>query len=303
MKPLLAVDLGGSQLRVCAFDDTGRLRAKVVRSTHQADPGALLRTMIAVRDAAPAPPALAVVGVPGAVEYATGEARHLPNLPQWPEGVSAQPLADALGLPVLLANDADLAALGEHRDGAGQGVDDLVCVTVGTGIGVGVILGGHLVHGHWSIGESGHTIIDRAQGASLESLASGSALQRLAGEDAVPVTARALQGDAAARALLREVAENLALGVLNLVYCFMPQRVVIGGGLAAAGDLLLTPVREGLARAAHPISLRPEDVLRAQGGEEIGLLGARALGQDPPRLEAWATPAPMWPRPPQATAP
>ena len=105
MKPLLAVDLGGSQLRVCAFDDTGRLRAKVVRSTHQADPGALLRTMIEVRDAAPAPPALAVVGVPGAVEYATGEARHLPNLPHWPEGVSAQPLADALGLPVLLANE------------------------------------------------------------------------------------------------------------------------------------------------------------------------------------------------------
>jgi glucokinase len=123
-------------------------------------------------------------------------------------------------------------------------------------------------------------VIDRHTGETVEVLGSGTALGRLAGEDPAAVTARAAAGDAQARALLDEVTGSLAVGVLNLAYCFMPERIVIGGGLAQAGDMLLQRVREVLAAARPAHSVAPDEVRLAVGGDDVGLLGAFALAAD-----------------------
>ena len=222
----------------------------------------------------------AVVAVPGLINYETGEVLRLPNLPDWERHISAARLSDEVGLPVLLANDADLAALGEHRYGAGRGSTDMVYITVSTGVGVGVIVGGRLLHGRLSLAEVGHTIIDRATRETVEELGSGTALTRLAGEEASSVAARASAGDENALRLFAKVAGDLAIGVYNLAHCFSPEVVVVGGGMSQAGDLLLGPVRALLAEGGAGRLAWQVRVVRAEGGDDAGLRGAAAYWTD-----------------------
>ena len=289
---VLAVDLGGTQLRVAVFDAAGEMCDRTAVPTPPDDPDALAEAMRGVIASASVPLAGAVVGVAGPLSYAEGRPLKMPNLPHWEGHVSAQRLADAVGLPVLLANDADLAALGEQRFGAGRGVSDMIYVTVSTGVGAGVILNGRLLHGARSLAEIGHTTIDRQANATVEELASGTALRRAAGVDGATVAARVRTGDPQARAIFAEVAEALAVGVMNLVLCFMPERVVIGGGVSQAGDLLLEPVRARIAREGPRLAITPQVVL-AGGGDDVGLLGALALWRDVEAGEAaaWLVPA------------
>lgn len=277
---LIAVDLGGSWLRVAVFDRDGSIRQRSTMPTPPDDPGALVGAVREASAACGTPAAGAVVGVPGPVDYEGGEVLALPNLPGWERHLAARRLERALGIAVLLANDADLAALGEHRYGAGRGGADMLYVGVGTGVGGGVVLGGRLLRGRRSAAEVGHFIIDHQSGATVEQLGSGTALARLAGEPAITVGERAMAGDRAAQALVREVADAVAVGVVNAVYAFMPERVVIGGGLAHLGALLLDPVRERLARARPRHAVTTEHVMLAERGDEAGLLGAYALALD-----------------------
>jgi glucokinase len=222
------------------------------------------------------PVAGAVVGVPGPIDYSSGEVLRLSNLPGWEGPISAGHLTEEFGLPVLLANDADLAALGEHRYGAGRGSSDMLYLTCSTGVGAGVILDGRLVHGRLSLAEVGHTIIDRSSHETVERLGSGTALARLAGEDAASVAARARAGDADARRHFAAVAEDFAIGVFNLVHCYSPQIVVIGGGMSQAGDLLLEPIRAMLGQCSAGCPASRASVVRAEGGDDVGLRGAAA---------------------------
>ena len=279
-RAVVATDVGGTQMRLAVYDASGQQLHHRVGPTPQGDPGALLEALREAVRASPLPVAGAVVGIAGPIDYERGVPRALPHIPAWEGRVSAQGLADALGIPVVVANDADLAALGEQRFGAGAGARDVVYLTASTGVGGGVVLGGRLLHSRYSLAEIGHTVIDRGSGASVEGLGSGTALAALAGEDPARVSARAAAGDERARALFREAAEAFALGVLNAALCFMPERVVIGGGMSQAGDLLLGPVRERIARAPAVLPLRPEDVVLATGGDDAGLRGAYALWLD-----------------------
>ena len=272
---ILACDLGGTQLRTAVVDATGEVTRRRAVPTPKGDPGALASLL---RDALSEAGDIegVVAGVPGPIDYSAGAPTMLVNLPAWEGYVSAPRLSSVLGLDVLLANDADLAALGEHRFGAGMGFDDVAYVTVSTGVGAGVVLGGRLVRGRLSLAELGHTIIDRHAMKTVEDLGSGTALGRLAGENAASVSARAQEGDAEAAALFREAADALAVGVFNLVHLFSPQVVVIGGGMSQAGDLLLDPVREMLEkRTGSRVS-----VARAATGDDAGLKGAAAYWAD-----------------------
>jgi glucokinase len=273
---ILGVDLGGTRLRVAVFDSSGTMVHKTAVPTPWDKPEALVDAMKGALAEYGEAVQGAVVGVPGPVSYAEGRAFHLVNLPEWEERLSEQQLTDEIGLPVLLANDADLAALGEHRFGAGQGVSDMVYLTSSTGVGGGVIVGGRLLHGRLSLAEVGHTVIDWTSGATVEDLGSGTALGQKAGVDGATVTERAKTGDERARAVLREVADAFAIGVHTMVLCFMPQRVVIGGGVSQAGDLLLDPIRERLDRC-ELCSVSGEDVVVASCGDDVGLLGAFAF--------------------------
>jgi len=222
----------------------------------------------------------AVVGLPGPVDYIKGDVLMLPNLPDWEGQVTVQLLARAWNLPVLLANDADLAALGEHRYGAGQGTSDMLYVTSSTGVGAGVVLGGKLLRARLSLAEVGHTIIDSSTGGTVESLGSGTALARIAAEDAASVSSRAKAGDAEALGYFSSVAKDFAVGVFNLVHCFSPETVVIGGGMAGAGDMLLSPIRAMLERCGRNCPASRATVVLALGGDDAGLKGAAAYWSD-----------------------
>lgn len=283
---IVAIDLGGTRLRVALAHAVGRVDVLEVVPTPPADPAALQRLAahaIAAATRAGRPAVALVVAVPGIVDYAARRVPLLPNLPGWRDGVQAAALEAATGLPTLLGNDADLAALGEHRAGAGRDVDDLVYVTCSTGVGAGVIIGGRLLHGHRSLGEIGQTIIDWRTGDTVEQLGSGPALARSGRDDPAAITACAAAGDPHARALFAAVAAAFATGVLTLAYCFMPQRIVIGGGVAQAGALLLDPVRARLAAAGPYLALGAGDVVAAALGDTAALHGAYAYWQDAAR--------------------
>lgn len=276
---MLAVDLGGTRLRAAVFDAAGTRRSHVVEQTPRDDPGALVRAMEVAAAEAGMRPQRAVVGVPGVVDLVAGAAPHLPQLPGWHGRVTAASIGEALGMPVTLANDADLAALGEHRFGAGRGVDHLVYLTCSTGVGAGVIVGGRLLHTRTSLAEVGHTIIDWHSGTTVEELGSGGALGRRAGMPAEEVAVRARAGDPHAAALFRDTAAAFAVGVVTMILCFMPERVVIGGGMARSGDLLLEPVRKRVRSAPH-LAFPPEAIVTSEHGDDAGLLGAFALWRE-----------------------
>jgi len=280
---VVVVDLGGTRLRAAVFAAGGEMRHHRVVPTPPADPAALTAALIEAREAAAGAglrAAHAVVGVPGWVDYRTNRTISLPNLLAW-GGIDGAALSSATGLEAVFGNDADFAALGEHSFGAGRGVRDLVYITVSTGVGAGVVLDGHLVRSHRSIAEIGHTIIDWHNDDTVEGIASGTNLARRAGMPAEVVAARAAAGDEHAAELFRASADAIGVAVVNMTLLFGPERVVIGGGMSAAGDLLLGPVRERVARAPSPLfALRPEDVVLAERGQDAGLLGAFAYWRD-----------------------
>lgn len=248
------------------------------------------------------------VGAPGLVDVA-GVLRFAPNLP----GVVHLPLRERLearlGVPCAVDNDATVAALGEAGLGAGRGVDDVVVVTLGTGIGGGIVLGGRIWRGaNGFAGEPGHVMVDPhgppcpcGRRGCWERYASGSGLGRIARDAAQAGRASAVVaaagGDpdlvrgehvgvaAAARdpealAIVEEFAWWVAAGVANLVNVLDPGAVVIGGGLVAMGELLLDPVRrayEGLVLAAD--EREPVRIELAELGEDAGAVGAWLLGR------------------------
>jgi glucokinase len=249
-----------------------------VERTPAADPAALVRALERARDAAGGTVSQAVIGVPGVVDYDAGLALALPQLPAWRE-VSAASLSKALGVPVTLANDADLSALGEYRFGAGVGTQHMVYVTCSTGVGAGVVVGGRLLRTRYSLGEIGHTIIDWQAGRTVEQEGSGSGIEARTSESAVTIAERAASGDAQAQAEFGHLADALSVGVMTMVLCFMPDRVVIGGGISQAGDLLLDPVRARI-RTLRGVPFTAEQIVRSQLGDDSGLQGAYVYWHD-----------------------
>lgn len=281
---VLAVDLGGTSMRVARVDTEGNVTDRREEDTRD-DPAELLALMRAVLAAGPA--TTGVVGVPGRVDYHGGILEYAPNLPdRWDAVLSENVLSAELGLHVSLANDADLAAVGEAWFGAGRDAADVAYVTVSTGIGAGIVTGGLLVHGRRSLAEVGHTVVDGralADGlpSTVEELGSGTALDRLAQEAGLDVSGKALVdrvrgGDEAAAKVLTRVITAAAIGAVNLAHLFTPDVIVVGGGLGLNGDLVLEPIRSlletrGPRGLPHTIA-----VVNAALGDDAGLAGAGA---------------------------
>ena len=248
------------------------------------------------------------VGVPGLVD-AGGVLRFAPNLPGVVDLPLAGPLAEALGVPVVVENDASCAGWGEREAGAGRGRDHVVLVTLGTGIGGGIILGGRLFRGHHGFaGEIGHMVVDPngppcvcGQRGCWERFASGSGLGRLAREAAESgraarvvalaggdpgdvkgehVTAAAGEGDPEALAVMAAFGWWVALGLANLANAFDPELFVLGGGLVEAGEVLLAPVRAAFDELLDGADHRPETgIVAAELGEHAGAIGAALLAR------------------------
>lgn len=228
----------------------------------------------------------AVVGVPGRVDYRAGVLEHAPNLaPGWVDELTELGLSGALGVDVALANDADLAAVGEAWFGAGRDHRDVAYLTVSTGIGAGVVTGGLLVHGRRSLAEIGHSIVDwrgLAEGrATVEQLGSGTALQVLAAEAGLDVDGREVErrwraGDPAASDVWASVVIVVAAAAVNLAHLFTPEVIVVGGGVGLVGEAVLGPMRALIAEWG-PVGLpEPIEVLNAALGDDAALAGAAA---------------------------
>lgn len=232
------------------------------------------------------------VGCAGLVDAVTGRARWMPHVTG--RDVSLRrPLEDRFGVPVAVDNDANLAALAEGRSGAGAGEHMVLMVTLGTGIGVGLVIDGVIEHGRGGLGEAGHMRLadgpECACGAvgCWEALVSGrvldAAAQSVLGPDrtAADLTAAAADGNDAARRALDEAGRWLGVGIGNLVAALDPDVVVLGGGAAQAGDSLIRPASRYLGDRGGGLAVSGVPPLRpAVYGTSAGLIGAAIAARE-----------------------
>ena len=291
---VLGIDLGGTQLRAALVTAQGGIVRRLAVATDVAGgPRAILAQMVGLAEslgvtAAHSPIAAAGVCAPGPLDSDTGTILDIPTLPGWADYPLRQNLSEALSLPAILENDGIAAAFGEWKFGAGRGLANLVYVTVSTGIGGGVVADGRLLRGRRGMaGHVGHMMIAAdgppcACGGTgyFEAFASGTALG-LAGRgkgfaDAGAIVAAARQGNNDAIALLRREADYLGYGFASLLHLYSPERLIVGGGVSQALDLLLPGIRDSIGRFAMP-PFRAAGIVRAELGGNAGLAGAAGL--------------------------
>jgi glucokinase len=307
---VLALDVGGTHFRIAIVDENGQLLKQHKGESH-AESGpkksigrinrAITDMLSDIKGGSLRGMGIAIAGL---VTPRTGVLLTSPNMLSWYNTPIKEIFERELGIPVHVGNDANLAVLGEHRFGAGKGSNDVIYITVSTGIGGGVITGGKLLTGSSGFaGELGHMTIDlngpRCKCGSigcLEVMASGTAIadfavERLAGGekstiadavagDMAKVTAEvvveaARAGDRMAGEVMHMATTNLGVGLANYVHIFNPDIIILGGGVSQAGDLLFEPVRRVVAERImrdYTVSIVP-----AALGDDCGLLGAAAL--------------------------
>jgi glucokinase-like ROK family protein len=299
------VDIGGTSTDAALLDLAGNmLRRASVRSEPGERGFAILVKLLEDLLLSSAPteprPGVIVLGVPGVVDPQDGRVVSAPTL-DWRDFPLKGRLEEHFRVPVLVENDVNLHALGEHWRGAGQGILNLVCVFVGTGIGAGIIVGGELYHGtHWSAGEIGHFLPnvrylgqEFAGFGCLEQLASGYGIAQrgrdavLAGNgkgilaqagspediEAIHVLAACREGDRTARQIVDEAQRQLAMALANLACVLNPEVIVLGGGIVKSDVLDLDLLREWVFKAV-PVAPR---IVVSTLGSDAGLLGAVAL--------------------------
>jgi glucokinase len=303
----IGVDVGGSKILAVRTGRDGGILDRAEARTPADDQEATLARMIEAAAALMTDEVVAVgVGAAGMVDVAHGVLRYAPNL-AWRDLPIAERMRAALGVPCQLDNDANVAAYAEFRSGAGRGYRYLLLVTVGTGIGGGIIADGRVFRGaHGFAAEIGHIVVEPlgplcgcgnhgcweqvASGRAIGRLGreaaredAGSAIARLAGGDPAAVTGAtvtraALEDDPAAVGILGIVGTRLGIGIAGLVNILDPQVVVVGGGAIAAGDLLLEPARVAFQDAVEGPAWRPSvPIVAAQLGPDAGAVGAAAL--------------------------
>ena len=309
MQPVVAVDLGGTNIRTALFTTDQPTPARSQRALTRAEegPAAVIQRIIATIEALelddPATLRMAIVA-PGPLDPAQGVVFGAPNLPGWDRVPLRDLLAEHFGCPVALGNDCNLAALGEWRHGAGQGVRHLLYLAIGTGIGGGAIIDGQLLLGaHGLAAEFGHMLVDPSaprcgcgQPGHLESLASGPSIGRryaelragrptggknAEGHSASAVGQAAAEGDPLAQQVIVDAGTIIGQHLASLVHAFDPERIVLGGGVSQLGEMILSPIRQAFAGALmHPAYRDRVTIVPAALGDDAGLIGAMLLARE-----------------------
>jgi glucokinase len=319
----VGVDVGGTNIRAACFaGDTHQPEAKTRIPTHAARGIAtvLERVEIAVREVASDLGAVAGVGIaaPGPLNPNTGIVLNAPNLPGSENLPLRRLMQERLGRPVFVGNDANLAGLGEWKFGAGRGHQDVLYLTISTGIGSGIIAGGRLLVGAQGLAaEVGHMLAvpdgplcGCGERGHLEAVASGSAIGRramvklkagdgadsviraLAGGNLENVTgaivgAAAQAGDEFARRLITEAGSFIGRTLASLLHLLNPSIVICGGGVSMLGDVILEPIRTAMREHAMSEAYwRHCPVVPAALGDDAGLIGAGALAMEETRITA-----------------
>ena len=294
---VFAVDLGGTHLRMALVDDKGNIHKQLKRETPKGDsPELVIAALVSTAQLwsdAHGPPVAASVLVPGAVDSDRSVVMGAPNLPSLINFDLKAELQRRLGWPVFLENDANGAAMGEMWLGAARGSHHVVSITLGTGVGGGVVLNGELWRGaHGSAGEIGHTTVDPFSGLKckcgntgcLELFASATALVRMAREvgldktTAVEVYEAGKSGDERALSVFKRFGMYLGIGLSTLMSLIDPQVIVIAGGAANGWELFAPEMYRQVDERAFHATAQQVKIARAECGDDAGLLGAARLG-------------------------
>jgi glucokinase len=330
---VVGVDFGGTQIRAALVQD-GKILTRVSYLTHSEEgfEPVLERLKEGIRQALAQGnvPLTQIRGIgfcaPGPLDSRTGVLYDPPNLRSWHNVPIKRILEDEFRVPVHVGNDANLAALGEYMYGAGRGLSDIIYITVSTGIGGGIIIGGKIFEGvSGTAGEIGHMTVDLhgpvcncGNIGCVEAIASGTAIARQAAEaiaagrgagilaqlradqpqghpdgaaaelpevpplrlalevDARHVVRAAAAGDPTAQQIFNDAATAIGFCVVSLIHLFNPQMIAIGGGVSKAGDLLFAPIRRIVREHAMRVPASVVQIVPAQLGENVGLIGAAA---------------------------
>jgi glucokinase len=312
--PVLAVDLGGTKIITAIISNSGQVVAED-RCLTLADEGvspvierlfAAIDSLLNRNNMEPSQLGGISLAAAGAIDSDRGVITLSPNLPGWRDVPLGDMVRERYRVDVFLVNDASAAALGEHRFGAGREVSNLILLTLGTGIGGGIIINGEMYLGACgSAAEIGHMVIDVnglecgcGNRGCLETLASGTAVAReavrrinqgekssltaIAGGKIEDITAEkvgtaARKGDSLALDVLSRAGTYLGVGLANLVNIFNPEMIVLGGGMAELGGLFIDPAKRVVVERAFPISAGAVRIGTAQLGNEAGVYGAAAF--------------------------
>lgn len=309
---VIGIDIGGTKIAAGLVDKEGKVFFKLrreVATCESAEDGInlMLQMTEELISQTTKDKILGIgIGAAGPLNRETGVLILPPNLPNWHNLQLVTPFQERFGLKTMLENDANAAALGEFVFGAGKGAQDMIYITVSTGIGGGLILNGQLYHGHSDgAGEIGHQTL-KADGhlcgcgnhGCLEALSSGTAIARMAREeianfpeslinkltnsDSIKINAEivvksAMAKDPLAVKIIEFATYYLGIGIANLVNTLNPERIIIGGGVSKAGEMIFEPVRRVVSqRAMKPLAEKVQ-ILPAQLGDEVGIVGAAAI--------------------------
>ncbi|MBT3313704.1 MAG: ROK family protein [Anaerolineae bacterium] len=302
----IAVDLGGTHIRAASFrpTETEPLKHHKIK-TRSKDESIFERILHLIEEVISSGESLGAIGIaaPGPLNPRTGVILNTPNIPAWDNFPIIEKLNAYFHVPVFLGNDANLAALGEWRYGAGQGHDHLLYLTISTGVGGGIISDRHLLEGKDGLAaELGHVTI-LAEGpicgcghrGHLEALSSGTAIARYVKEElknektesslrsranrsAKSIAKAAREGDPLALSAYERAGKYLGIGVASFLHIFNPSIVILGGGVSQSEDLLCKPFRKSLEKEIFaPAYLEELTITTAALGDDAGLLGALAL--------------------------
>jgi glucokinase len=308
---IIGVDLGGTNIRAALADETGKILRHAGRPTaaHEGRASVLARIVATIREAAGSDLSNVRgigIGAPGPLDPWKGIVHEAPNLPGWFNVPLRDIVQTEFGIRTFVGNDANLAALAEHRFGAGRGANDLIYITISTGIGGGILIDGKLLLGADGFaGEVGHISVEPngpqcncGNVGCLEALAAGPAIARQAVEriqagaasritelvasDLSQVTAAtvdraAREGDPLAVEIFQRAGFYLGIGLVNLIHIFNPRLFVVGGGVSKAGDLIFKPAWAVVEERAMPSMKRDVHLKLAELGDDVGVLGGVAL--------------------------
>ncbi len=301
----IGIDVGGTEIKAGLVDGAGRVLKSARGATNRDDLGALVDAIADLAAAVSPPgadPGAVGVGVPGPVRTGSGRVETAPNMPALRQAAIGPFLSERTGLDVQVRNDADMYAWGEFAAGAGREAARLVCLTVGTGLGSGFILDGRLYEGAGGYGaEAGHIVVDPDGAACgcggrgcLETVVSATGIVRRTREairDGLSttlrdagnaLTARRIQeaaesGDALATRVFDEAGRCLGVACASLINLLGPDVIVVGGGVSAAGALLLEPAAAEARARAYPPLFAACRIVPARLGQDAGVVGAALL--------------------------
>ena len=312
-KNRIGIDVGGTNVKIALVDSDGKIgysntiptRAEMgyeytINNMKQAIRDLMTETKLSAKDIEGIG-----FGLPGQVDFKSGIVRLITNIPGWVEIPLAKMIEDEFHIPTRIDNDVRCAALGELNFGAGKGCENLICITVGTGIGSGLIINGRLVRGASNAaGEIGHIKLQMHDGpicgcgdtGCLEAFASGPSIVAMAEEYILGgkstkyremanggaitpfiVAEAAKAGDPVARRIFTRMGEYIGIGMASVVNLLNPERIIVGGGVADAGDILLNPLKETIKNRAMKIAGETVQVVPAQLGNTAGVIGASLL--------------------------